>query len=455
MQKADSASQPVVPGRSSDRSEAATELLKDCHNATALGTQLPRSMTDSAGLILFSSPHHHAGGPRRTIMVRTQTRDRLDMLEANQALEEPASAVSALMDAPSKEIPGLVADEIMVVDGATVVSLEDMPSRLSCASGFSDSDSGGGVPDSSLKIESKASMMSMQGQGSTNDNVYRPGRLILIRHGESEANAKRDITENVPDHALHLTQKGREQAAAAGRRLHEVIGDESVTFIVSPYVRAKETFNGLMYDWQGQQSAVHVREDIQVREQDYGNFDRPDMKAIHKEKDIFGKFWYRFPEGESPADVYDRASIFIESLYRRWDHAREQNLVIVSHGLFILVFLMRLFRYSVEDFYTFEALKNCEFVVLEKDVRTNFYDLAYTWAGGESQKLWSDEERLANAAKKPRKDGLRTETWCGDPQAPVVENVSYRKNVKARVSNVFGSFKHKVEGEGPRPSMLQ
>lgn len=30
----------------------------------------------------------------------------------------------------------------------------------------------------------------------------------------------------------------------------------------------------------------------------------------------FGRFWYRFDGGESGADVYDRVTAFLESLYR-------------------------------------------------------------------------------------------------------------------------------------------
>merc|ERR1719384_2296152 len=74
----------------------------------------------------------------------------------------------------------------------------------------------------------------------------RPRRLIFVRHGESEANVDRGITQRVPDHDLHLTQKGREQALDAGRRARGLIGEENVKFLVSPYVRTRETLNGML-----------------------------------------------------------------------------------------------------------------------------------------------------------------------------------------------------------------
>ena len=37
----------------------------------------------------------------------------------------------------------------------------------------------------------------------------------------------------------------------------------------------------------------------------------------------FGQFYYRFPEGESCADVYDRASLFLEPMHKQ--HTAQAN----------------------------------------------------------------------------------------------------------------------------------
>merc|ERR1719414_2337886 len=130
----------------------------------------------------------------------------------------------------------------------------------------------------------------------------------------------------------------------------------------------------------GGKEAVHIREDAYIREQDFGNYDKPEARELHKEKKIFGKFYYRFPEGESPADVYTRAGVFLESLYRRWETHYVDNIVLVSHELFIIVFLMRMFRFPVQDYYDFEDLKNCTLVVLERPADSLMFDITYTWA---------------------------------------------------------------------------
>lgn len=100
-------------------------------------------------------------------------------------------------------------------------------------------------------------------------------------------------------------------------------------------------------------------------EQQFGNFQRTeDMKSYKKEREMFGRFYYRFPDGESGLDVYSRVSSFIGTLFREW--AKEQtmrnnygdsNIIIVTHGLTLRLFLMRWFQFSVEQF---ESSKNPE-----------------------------------------------------------------------------------------------
>lgn len=226
----------------------------------------------------------------------------------------------------------------------------------------------------------------------------------------------RNITAEVPDHSLHITPKGRQQALQAGENLKQIVGDESVTFVVSPYVRTIETFNGVVQAFGGM-GAVSWREDVLAREQDFGNFDKPNMDDMQKEKKVFGKFYYRFPEGESPSDVYNRATIFLDGLYRRWEtNMKEKNLVIVSHNLFLIVFMMRLFRYTTEDFYNLESLENCEIVCLERPATSLRYSVAFTWIpwqdkDAEGKHLW----KKPKGTKKPfmDKDG-KPLIWDGD-----------------------------------------
>ena len=92
----------------------------------------------------------------------------------------------------------------------------------------------------------------------------------------------------------------------------------------------------------------------------------------------FGRFFYRFPNGESGADVYDRVSSFLDSMFRHFrKHSgftqanKEYNLVIVSHGLTIRIILMRWFRWSVHQFDNLINPQNACSVILERSSKSN------------------------------------------------------------------------------------
>jgi len=243
----------------------------------------------------------------------------------------------------------------------------------------------------------------------------RPLRLVFVRHGESEANVNRTITSTVPDHMLHLTALGRQQALDAGVRLRELVAAESVKFTCSPYVRTRETLNGILQAWGDMDKAPSVREEVRIREQEYGNFDHPDIRTLHKEKRKFGAFYYRFPAGESPADCYDRASLFLESMYRSWSDSTSVNQVIVCHGLMILVLLMRLLRLPIDEFDNFDSLKNCEFVVLERPPEDAKYHISFTWAPGQ-------EKNYKGLRRAPKEETPPPQIWDGSPDAPPLVN---------------------------------
>ncbi|MFE9256819.1 histidine phosphatase family protein [Streptomyces sp. NPDC006879] len=183
--------------------------------------------------------------------------------------------------------------------------------------------------------------------------MARPRRIVLVRHGESEGNADDTVYEREPDHALRLTPRGREQAQRAGAQLRELFGEERISAYVSPYRRTLETLRELRLD----ASRMRVREEPRLREQDWGNWqDREDIRLQKSYRDAYGHFFYRFAQGESGADVYDRVGSFLESLYRSFeapDHP--PNVLLVTHGLTMRLFCMRWFHWSVAEF---EALSN-------------------------------------------------------------------------------------------------
>ena len=194
----------------------------------------------------------------------------------------------------------------------------------------------------------------------------KPKRIILIRHGESEGNADRYNYENIPDYALNLTDTGKEQAYEAGKKLKQIIGSESINCYSSPYYRTRQTFECIKSSITDNLTTNY--EDPRIRELDWGHLRHPDdNESIIRERNKYGIFYYRIKDGESGADVYDRVSTFLETMYRDFrkdDYA--ENTLIVTHGMTLRVFLMRWLHWSVEEFENIRNPDNCQIVIMEQ-----------------------------------------------------------------------------------------
>lgn len=202
----------------------------------------------------------------------------------------------------------------------------------------------------------------------------KPNRIILIRHGESEGNVNKKIYTQKPDHALNLTHKGQQQAIEAGQKLGTLLGNESVCFYTSPFYRARQTCD-FIKDFMGS-NKIWFKEDPRLREQEWATGRRAEAKSLEKkERDEWSKFYYRFRSGESCADVYDRVSSFLDTMFRDFEKKDfPENVIIVGHGMTNRVFLMRWFHWTPEYFEVLKNPKNCQYFILEKR-RNGKYEL--------------------------------------------------------------------------------
>lgn len=233
----------------------------------------------------------------------------------------------------------------------------------------------------------------------------------MIRHGESEGNCDKSVNCYTPNHKIPLTAAGREQAFAAGVKLHDYVHEgESVCFFTSPYQRTRETLQGILRGLESVDAAngvddrnhndgdaagdgdaaepagaepasaepaatprrrreVVIHEEPRMREQDFGNFQGTpqEMRQIWLERAKYGHFFYRIPHGESAADVYDRCSSFNDTLFRQFKKdAFPGVLVLVTHGIWARVFLQRWFRWSVEYFEDLQNIPHCRWICLRQ-----------------------------------------------------------------------------------------
>lgn len=176
----------------------------------------------------------------------------------------------------------------------------------------------------------------------------------------------------MPNHLVPLTELGHQQAHHCGLKILEHLqGGEAIRIVQSPYTRARQTADNIqsvLTDSKNGKSWKELQrvEDPRMREQDFGNFQEKEaMQAILAERDSYGMFFYRIPNGESPADVYDRCSLFLESMFRSFERTHFDAVILVSHGIWGRVFLMRYFNWTYEYFERLCNLPNADPVILE------------------------------------------------------------------------------------------
>jgi len=194
-------------------------------------------------------------------------------------------------------------------------------------------------------------------------------KTYLIRHGQSEANINPSIYDSIPDNKIKLSDLGLKQAKEVGEKLKKIVKNESMSFFVSPLMRTCQTATEIAKNFA--RDKVKILIDPRLREQEWGNYQNQEkMNNIFKIRKHVGKFYYRFSEGESGADVYDRVSGFLESLYREmdnFDRKKQENYVLVTHGLFMRLFIMRYYKKSIDDFEKMLNPDNCEMWVMERN----------------------------------------------------------------------------------------
>lgn len=184
-----------------------------------------------------------------------------------------------------------------------------------------------------------------------------PKRIILVRHCESEGNVDSARYCEEADWRIPLSALGREQAIEVGHKLKAIVGDDPLYFYCSPYLRTKQTLALAMRALR-ENPVVGAREEPRLTEQQFGNFQNAEeMQRFKSNRGAFGRFYYRFPNGESGLDVYNRITSFIGTLFRLWSRATHDshdnvNVVLVTHGLTMRLFLMRWFRLTVQEFET-------------------------------------------------------------------------------------------------------
>ena len=155
------------------------------------------------------------------------------------------------------------------------------------------------------------------------------GKLVVVRHGESEWNA-RGVWTGTTD--VHLSKKGANEAGLMGQCLSDIKFDLAY---VSEQVRAKETLDGIAKtNGQGQ---IPFKVTSAFNERDYGDYTGKNKWEVQKiiGEESFNKLrraWdYPVPHGETLKDVYERCIPFYTGVVTPKVLAG-QTILVVGHG---------------------------------------------------------------------------------------------------------------------------
>jgi broad specificity phosphatase PhoE len=260
-----------------------------------------------------------------------------------------------------------------------------------------------------------------------------PNNLVLVRHGQSEANIIQKLFKENPgaaapegffdrhDSFMKLSPQGREQAFEAGRWILQNFPEGFDRYYVSPHLRTRETAGRLAVNG-------NWNVDDRWRERDWGEYGILNDEEREAQFTLSAKLkkqngWYWGPPGgESLATgVRLRFEDILETLHRE---TADSNVIAVTHGEMIEVARFVLERMTPEQWLAQEKdpaykISNCQILhytrtnpetgIQEKSLRwrrsISPWDSERSWNNGAwaevGRTVYSDAELLAQAASYP------------------------------------------------------
>ena len=186
-------------------------------------------------------------------------------------------------------------------------------------------------------------------------------RVLVLRHGQSAGNVARVWTSSPEGYPL--TERGREQARAAGERL---AGRGVAALYASPLPRAQQTAQEV-----GRVIGLPVATLAGVHELDVGVHEgEHDDRVAPVALDVFGRWWREddlsagFPGGETGFQIVERMRTALDSVADRHDGTTS---LVVSHGGAMALGIQSLCDNLDALFVSQHILANCELVELRRD----------------------------------------------------------------------------------------
>jgi probable phosphoglycerate mutase len=189
--------------------------------------------------------------------------------------------------------------------------------------------------------------------------------LIIIRHGQSEANNKGLLISDSRD---KLTPLGISQSLMLKKKINQLGGNPSFIFC-SPWARAFETAEIIF----GERASIGLDERIaETNPGKFKNWLEADFNIAYPEFNL--DIRNNYEEGESHLEMANRVINWInEEVETRLNQLG--LIVIISHGGPISVMLQYLLKIPVERYYPTFAVQNASLTKLKWDTQRNRYIL--------------------------------------------------------------------------------
>ena len=184
-------------------------------------------------------------------------------------------------------------------------------------------------------------------------------RLIMIRHGESEDNARGSIQGRGP--GTGLTERGKRQAEAVAEKLK----DEKIAVIYSR--TAKRTIETAEIINKHHNLEINIKEFLKDR--DFGVLigtpsrakemtkEQLEMHRRRKEEEN-----YKIPEGESFIEVKERIHEPIKNIL---EEHKDKIILIVSHGNTIRSIVADIMNIPISETYKMATSKTCSYTEIK------------------------------------------------------------------------------------------
>ena len=203
------------------------------------------------------------------------------------------------------------------------------------------------------------------------------GRLLLVRHGESEGNRAGRFTLHP---GIPLTDEGQEQVRAAACWIRARYAPRVI--VSSPFARARQTADLL-----AGALGVTVKIEPDLRERNYGALAGQPYGTPRSGYDPAAYWTWQPPDGETLLDVAERAGAALDRIASA---DPVDDVVVVSHGAVMLA----LWRHVTGAWGGPQVVPNAG--VIEVEHRNGVYEVARrVGPGGEGANPWRRRDPVA------------------------------------------------------------